>query len=295
MVDLLNSNNIGNINSMFFEEESHPKLPPFKKKKIVKTPIPHYPNVDVPMSEKEIMEFQKKYPNRKIESKRPKPPGSEQIELKNLFGSTSHLENTEIYDNVPDVISNNSIVGDVYLDEDRTNNYIKGYWHHKLGNCYSFCADKRGNPLIIIGSKWYIYFCLSLIMHGIIWFLLIYYRKELEKDIKIAAIILSLIFQILYTIVYISNPGFPRNTIGRMKGTPKEQYKYCSECLFYIDINKKVNHCFTCGICVEGFHRHSFLINKCIGKKNFYLFYIFFLMLIANVIYIIAIVCLGNR
>ena len=53
-----------------------------------------------------------------------------------------------MYDNISDVINNNSIVGDAYLEEDRTNNYIKGYWHHKLGNCYSFCADKKGNPLI---------------------------------------------------------------------------------------------------------------------------------------------------
>ena len=78
------------------------------------------------MSEKEIMEFKKKYPNRNIEFKKPKPEGSEQIELKNMFGSTNHLENTDIHENIPDVLSNNSIVGDVYLEEDRTNNYIRG-------------------------------------------------------------------------------------------------------------------------------------------------------------------------
>lgn len=292
MVDLLNSNN---IKSVVLEEEPIFKLPPLKKKKIIKIPVPHYPNIDVPMSEKEIMEFKKKYPNRNINFKKPRSQGSEQIELKNIFGSTSHLENTDLYDNISDVINNNSIVGDAYLEEDRTNNYIKGYWHHKLGNCYSFCADKKGNPLIIIGSKWYIYICLSLVIHFIIWFFLIFYKKEIEKNIKIAEIILSLIFQIIYTIVYISNPGFPRNTIGRMKGIPKEQFKYCSECLFYINLNKKVNHCFTCGICVEGFHWHSFLINKCVGRKNFYLFCIFFVIFIVNIIYIIAIICLGNR
>ena len=292
MVDLLNSNN---IKSVVLEEEPIFKLPPLKKKKIIKIPVPHYPNIDVPMSEKEIMEFKKKYPNRNINFKKPRPQGSEQIELKNIFGSTSHLENTDMYDNISDVISDNSIVGDAYLEEDRTNNYIKGYWHHKLGNCYSFCADKKGNPLIIIGSKWYIYICLSLVIHVIIWFFLIFYKKEIEKNVKIGQIILSLIFQIIYTIVYISNPGFPRNTIGRMKGIPKEQFKYCSECLFYINLNKKVNHCFTCGICVEGFHWHSFLINKSVGRKNFYLFCIFFVIFIVNIIYIIAIICLGNR
>ena len=80
-----------------------------------------------------------------------------------------------------------------------------------------------------------------------------------------------------------------------MKGTPKNEYKYCSECLFYINLNKKVNHCFSCGICVEGFYRHSFLINKCIGRKNKYLFFIFILALIINIIYIAIAIGLANR
>ena len=247
------------------------------------------------MSEKEIMEFKKKYPNRNIEFKKPKPEGSEQIELKNMFGSTNHLENTDIHENIPDVLSNNSIVGDVYLEEDRTNNYIRGYWHHKLGNCYSFCADKKGNPLIIIGSKWYIYILISLIIHISMWFFLFFYRNELENGVKITGLIMIFVFQLIYTIVYLSNPGFPRNTIGRMKGIPKEEYKYCSECLFYIKKTNKNKHCLKCGICIEGFHRHSILINKCIGKKNFCLFYIFIGILISNIVYIIIIICLGNR
>ena len=293
MLEILNSQNIKSNNN--FEEEPNYKLPPLKKKVIIKKPIPSFPNIDVPMSEKEIMEFKKKYPNRNIEFKKEKPVGSEQIELKNMLGSTNQLENTDIYENTPDVVNDNSIVGDAYLEEDRTNNYIKGYWYHKLGNCYSFIADKKGNPLMIIGSKWYIYIIVSLIMQFSMWFFIFFYKHELEKGVKVTGIIMILIFQSIYTIVYISNPGFPRNTVGRMKGIPKEQYKYCSECLFYINKNKKVNHCFKCGLCIEGFHRHSFLINKCIGKKNFYLFYIFIGILLINIIYVIIIICLGNR
>ena len=240
MVEILNSKN---IQLDFFEEEPNNKLHPLKKKVIKKKPIPHNPDIDVPMSEKEIMEFKKKYPNRNIEFKKPKPEGSEQIELKNMFGSTNHLENTDIHENIPDVLSNNSIVGDVYLEEDRTNNYIRGYWHHKLGNCYSFCADKKGNPLIIIGSKWYIYILISLIIHISMWFFLFFYRNELENGVKITGLIMIFVFQLIYTIVYLSNPGFPRNTIGRMKGIPKEEYKYCSECLFYIKKTNKNKHC----------------------------------------------------
>lgn len=292
MVDLLNTNN---TNFNFNEEEPNIKMPPLKKKEIKKIIIPHYPNIDVPMNEKEIMEFKKKYPNRNIEFKKPLPQKSEQLELKNLFGSTNQLENTDIYDNIPDVINNNSIVGDAYLEEDRTNNYIKGYWQHKLGRCYSFCADKKGNPLLIIGRKLYIYFLISLTIQIPMWFFLFFYRKEIKKGVRISAIIMVLIFQIIYSIVYISNPGFPRNTIGRMKGIPNDQYKYCSECLFYINKRKKVKHCLDCGICIEGFHRHSILINKCIGRKNLYLFYIFIGISIINIIYIFVLIYLGNK
>jgi hypothetical protein len=83
MVEFLNSKN---IKLDIPDENPSNKLPPLKKKVIKKFPVPHYPNIDVPMSEKEIMEFKKKYPNRVIDFKRIKPEGSEQVELKNLFG-----------------------------------------------------------------------------------------------------------------------------------------------------------------------------------------------------------------
>ncbi len=295
MVEFLNSKNIKLDNLDFPDEKPDSIMPPLKKKVIKRIPVPHYPNIDVPMSEKEIMEFKKKYPNRVIELKKIRPEGSEQAELKNIFGSSNHLDSTDNFDNFSDVKSDNSIVGDVYLEEERTNNYIKGYYYHKLGKCYSFFADKKGNPLIIMGSKWYIYLCFSIIIESLMWFFIFFYRNELEKGVKITGVIFIIIFQIFYSIVYLSNPGFPRNNIGRMKGTPKEDYKYCSECLFYINKNKKVKHCFKCGICIEGFHRHSILINKCIGRKNKYLFYIFIGILIVNVIYIIILIGLGNR
>jgi len=290
MVEFLNQKNSG---FDFSIQEFDIKLPPMKKKVYKKIPVPHYPNVDVPMTEKEILEFKKKYPQRVIDYKKQRPEGSEQIELKNLFGSTSPLENTEIYDNAPDVVNDNSIVGDPYLDEYRTNNYIKGYFYHKLGNCYSFLADKKGNPMIIIGRKWYIYAGLSTILQFLMWFYLFFYKDELEQGVRITGMIIIILFQIIYTIAYISNPGFPRNNVGRMKGTPTEQYKYCSECLFYINKCRKVFHCFECGICVEGFHRHSFLINKCVGRKNFVLFVLFIISLIIIIIYIVTVIGLA--
>ena len=267
------------------------KLPPLKRKITEKKERPVFSNVDVPMSEKDIQEFKKKYPDRKIIYKTERPSRSEQMELKNIYLSSAPLESPDLYENAPDVMNNNSIVGDPYLEEDRTNNYIKGYYYHKLGNCHSLLADKNGNPLFIIGKKIWIYCLISLVLHGIFWFHILYFRKKIKKNLRITGIVFICVFQALYTILFLLNPGFPKNTLGRSKGIPTEQYKYCSECLFYIKTSKKVNHCFICGICVEGFFRHSILINKCIGKKNFILFNIFLLFFATNIILIIVIIC----
>jgi len=296
MVEYLNSKDIDfDISFDNNEVDGKYKLPPLKKKVFKKMEAPHFPNVDVPMSEKEIMEFKKKYPNRKIEYKKSKPEGSEQIELKNICISTVPLEAVEIYDNAPDVMNTNSIVGDPYLEEERTNNYIKGYLYHKLGNCHSLFADKEGNPLFIFGKKIWLYCLISVILHGVFWFHIFFHKRKLKENLRLTGIVFICVFQVIYTLVYLSNPGFPKNTIGRNKGIPAEQYKYCSECLFYYNISEKVKHCLICGICVEGFFRHSILINKCIGKKNFIFFNIFILSLIANIILIIIIICFSYK
>ena len=292
MVDTLKSNDISFIS---FNDAPKIELPPLKKKIMIKKELPHFSNVDVPMSENEIKEFKKKYPNRKIKYKIEKPSQSEEIELKNIVLSTAPLEANDKYDNAPDVVDNNNIVGDPYLEEDRTNNYIKGYFYHKLGNCYSFVSDKKGNPLIILGKKIWIYCLISIVLNLIFWFHVIFFRKKIKKNIRLTEIVFICIFQILYTILFLMNPGFPKNTLGRNKGIPTEQYKYCSECLFYFKISRKVNHCLICGICVEGFFRHSILINKCIGKKNFILFNIFLVILVINIILIIVIICFSYK
>ena len=292
MVDFLNSDEISFDN---YEISEKYKLPPLKKKIVKKIEAPHFPNVDVPMSEKEIQEFKKKYPNRKIEYKKPKAEGSEQIELKNIYLSSQPLEPPDIYENAPDIVNTKSIVGDPYLEEDRTNNYIRGYYYHKLGNCHSFFADKEGNPLFILGKKIWIYFLISILLHGVFWFHIIFHKKKIKESVRLTGIVFICLFQVIYTLVYLINPGFPKNTVGRNKGIPTEQYQYCSECLFYIKKSNKVKHCFICGICVEGFFRHSILINKCIGKKNIILFNIFFAFFILNIIFIIVIICFSYK
>ena len=56
---------------------------------------------------------------------------------------------------------------------------------------------------------------------------------------------------------------------------------YCPKC--FIFLKKGIKHCIFCEKCVEGYKHHCFWINKCIGKKNFliYFFFIFITLIFA--------------
>ena len=43
----------------------------------------------------------------------------------------------------------------------------------------------------------------------------------------------------------------------------------------FVQVHKKVNHCYDCGICIEGYDHHCPWTSKCIGKRNKYSFYMF--------------------
>ena len=52
---------------------------------------------------------------------------------------------------------------------------------------------------------------------------------------------------------------------------------FCPIC--YVKKNKNMKHCFICDECIEGFDHHCYWINKCVGKKNYWLFGIFIVFL----------------
>ena len=93
-----------------------------------------------------------------------------------------------------------------------------------------------------------------------------------------------------------TNPGIPKDKKHYDINDLNSNYRQCNKCnCIFKKKDTKVNHCEECGICIEGFHRHSFLVNKCIGRKSKILFYIFIAFLIANIIYIVILIGLGNR
>ncbi len=68
--------------------------------------------------------------------------------------------------------------------------------------------------------------------------------------------------------------------------------KYCITCIIKKEENEK--HCLICDSCIIGFDHHCQWINKCIGKKNHYLFLFFLIYLIINNGFYIFISIEGN-
>ena len=177
------------------------------------------------------------------------------------------------------------------IEISKTNNVINNsYFYHKLGNCHAFFGNNQGDPLFIIGPQWPMFIALTAILNIIIYFLLIRFWDSYSKFFRALGIIFTSFFQVTFTHCFVINPGFPKNDIGRQTGIPKENYKFCPECKFYYDLNKKVNHCFDCGICIEGYDHHCPWVSKCIGKKNLYSFYCFMTGILLNFAY--AIICI---
>lgn len=177
------------------------------------------------------------------------------------------------------------------IEVTKTNNVInESFLYHKLGNCHAFFGNESGDPLFIIGPQWPMFIALTAIVNLIIYFLLIKFWSYYSIFFRGLGIFCATFFQITFTHCFVVNPGFPKNDIGRQSGIPKENYKFCPECKFYYDLTKKVNHCFDCGICIEGYDHHCPWVSKCIGRKNLYSFYCFMTGILMNFAY--AVICL---
>ena len=66
------------------------------------------------------------------------------------------------------------------------------------------------------------------------------------------------------------------------------EYYLPNQLYFYkgvVDLNKKVEHCESCDVCVEGNDHHCPWTSKCIGKNNLKCFYMFVVMLFVCIFY----------
>lgn len=275
------------INSTFEMNSSKRKklssLPELKKKTLEKKTVPHYPNKDIKMSQEEIEEFKRKHKAEKIiiSSKIPK---NEKMSLKDLeYNKLESTEENRSHEDLNQIIP--EIPSQYYID---SKNKTDKFFYKKVGKCYFFFGDDDGNPLFIIGSQYNVFIILSLLVDiFVIIFLCIFY--SLKKLFQFTlGIFLLIIFQLFFTLLFLLNPGYPKNDQGRNYGEPRPKYRMCHKCSFWVEIDKNVVHCYECNICVEGYDHHCSLINKCIGRKNKIYFYLFVLSAMILLIYFIV-------
>ena len=164
---------------------------------------------------------------------------------------------------------------ELYFETENPNPIDLHYIYKKIRKSYTFFGNQQGDPLFIIGPQWFMYVILSIIVFGVIITFLYLFWEVYSGTFKVIGIVLLSVFQLAYTYTFIINPGYPKNDIGRRCGEPREEYKFCPDCKFFVKLSNKVNHCFDCGICVEGYDHHCPWTSKCIGRRNLISFYLF--------------------
>ena len=145
----------------------------------------------------------------------------------------------------------------------------------KIGHTLCLLSDKMGNPLLMIGPHWPMYFCFcGLISLGYFSFFYHFFHI-LNTFLKICGIVSYGLYFISYTGTFLLNPGYPERNEESLIGNPRIKYKYCRDCDMWIRRDRDIMHCYECGVCIEGYDHHCPWTGKCIGRKTIYFFYTF--------------------
>ena len=168
------------------------------------------------------------------------------------------------------------------------NNENKSYYYKKIGNTYTFFGDIDGNPLLLIGPQWPLYFFFSIITSIFIIFFIRTFWDKLNLFFKFMGILVYTTFIISYTYTFLINPGYPKQNKESKSGHPRNKYKYCNKCKIWVRNDNNTCHCPECNICIEGFDHHCPWTSKCVGNGNKNPFYIFLISTLLIFTFIIS-------
>lgn len=166
-------------------------------------------------------------------------------------------------------------VSSEHISEPLITEKSKSFYYKKIGNSHAFLGNKYGDPIIIVGPHWPVYFI-------IVFFITIFsavvfrlFNQFISDSYKLIGRFLYSTFFTFYTFTTLINPGFPKNDLDALYGEPRSQFTFCESCEIWVKNNKKVKHCNFCDICIEGYDHHCIWVSKCVGEKNLYCFYAF--------------------
>ena len=165
-------------------------------------------------------------------------------------------------------------------------NINRNFFYKRIGNTFAFFGDKNGNPKIIIGPHWPMYLCFCSMMTIGFFSLFCSFWGYFNIYLKISGIFTFLLFFCSYTYIFLANPGIPEINENSILGQPRNKYKFCRECKIWVSVDKRVEHCFDCNVCVQGYDHHCPWTGKCIGEKNIYCFYAFLASILISFFYL---------
>ena len=183
------------------------------------------------------------------------------------------IQNSDLIKNELHPDDNN--MEDISIDQPKIDQPKKCKLYMCVGRSLFIFMDKYNNPLFIIGPQWPMIIFVDSIIISLMLFLYIKFWKYLCFATRLFGSINFWTAFLSYTYTSIINPGYPKNTIGRNFGIPKNDYYFCDYCRFYLRKTSYGSHCDLCDICIEKYDHHCIWTGHCIGKNNKITFYIF--------------------
>lgn len=86
-----------------------------------------------------------------------------------------------------------------------------------------------------------------------------------------------------YLLAAIINPGVETRKEPYVNEENEESDNFCSICEVYRE--DKTEHCYDCGVCIQGYDHHCPWTSKCIGKGNICFFYNFLIGVLISFIF----------
>ena len=183
------------------------------------------------------------------------------------------IQNSDLIKN--EVKPNDNIIEDSSIYQTKEEQPKKFKLYMFVGRTIFLFFDKYSNPIFIIGPQWPMIIVVLSIISSIMLFLYIKFWKYLPFGTKLFGSINFWTAFLSYTYTSLINPGYPKNTLGRAFGIPKNDYYFCDYCRFYMKKISYGSHCDLCDICIEKYDHHCVWTGHCIGKNNKITFYIF--------------------
>ena len=115
-------------------------------------------------------------------------------------------------------------------------------------------------------------------------------RKFINIFILIIGILVYFFFFITYSLTCLIDPGIitPDYYLENYKADKMniQNYSICNKCNAVMDLDKGVEHCYDCDICIIGNDHHCPWSSKCIGKNNIYMFRLFICSIFTHIGYL---------